>query len=253
MAMWINDYVKKNKYSRPGMKLEKVKGVILHYTANPSATAKNHADFFDGDDGGAYRYAGCHLFVDKKEKRLIVPLSEVCYHANDKTSKVSKLGKNANFSTVGIEMCIEKNGSIHKDTYAKTLELTIHLCKKYKLDEDDLYRHYDITGKNCPKPWVENPKEWTKFKADVKKGLNPPKKSTPAPPKNESSEGTVKVLVNELWYYNKPDWKAKAGLTKKNDVFTVIDTLTVNGSKMLKLKSGNYLTANTKYVKFTKK
>ena len=80
-----------------------------------------------------------------------------------------------------------------------------------------------------------------------------PKKTTTTQPKTSGEIGTVKVLVNELWYYNKPDWDAKKDTVKKNEVFTVVGELTVNGSKMLKLKSGNYLTANPKYVKFTKK
>lgn len=205
MAIWINDYVQVNKYSRPGIKLNGVKGIILHYTANPSATALNHANFFDGSDGGANRYAGCHFFADKKEIRLTVPLSEVCYHANDKPSKVAKLGKNANFNTIGIEMCIEKDGSIAKEAYANTLKLVIELCKKYKLNESDLYRHYDVTGKICPKPWVDKPSEFTRFKSDVKKGLTPAKKAT-TKPKAESKQGMVKVLADSLYYYNKPDW-----------------------------------------------
>lgn len=41
----------------------------------------------------------------------------------------------------------------------------------------------------------------------------------------------------ELYYYNKPDWNARAGTVKQGDVFTVVETLTVDGSKMYKLKS----------------
>lgn len=58
----------------------------------------------------------------------------------------------------------------------------------------------------------------------------------------------IRVIANSLYYYDAPDWKAKAGTVSKGEVFTVVGTLTVNGSKMYKLKSGNYITANTKYV-----
>lgn len=58
----------------------------------------------------------------------------------------------------------------------------------------------------------------------------------------------IKVIVEDLWYYNKPDWNAKVALVHAGDVFTVVETLMVNGSKMYKLKSGTYITANPKYV-----
>ncbi|MFB9829838.1 DUF5776 domain-containing protein [Lederbergia wuyishanensis] len=58
----------------------------------------------------------------------------------------------------------------------------------------------------------------------------------------------IRVTADELWYYNKPDWNAREGIAKKGEVFTVVDTLTVNGSKMYKLKSGKYITANPQYI-----
>ena len=85
-----------------------------------------------------------------------------------------------------------------------------------------------------------------------------PKKETvqqvKAPAKsNDKAIGTVKVLVDDLVYYNKKDWNAKAGKTKKGDVFTVVEKIKVNTAYMYKLKSGTYITAATKYVKFTSK
>ncbi|EEM18535.1 MULTISPECIES: N-acetylmuramoyl-L-alanine amidase family protein [Bacillus] len=58
----------------------------------------------------------------------------------------------------------------------------------------------------------------------------------------------IRVKTEELYYYNQPDWNAKAGTVKKGDVFTVVATVTVNGSKMYKLKSGSYITANPSYI-----
>ncbi|GIN74932.1 N-acetylmuramoyl-L-alanine amidase [Bacillus sp. J14TS2] len=58
----------------------------------------------------------------------------------------------------------------------------------------------------------------------------------------------IKVKADTLWYYDRPDWNAKKSTVRKGEVFTVVDTLTVNGSKMYKLKSGNYMTANPNYV-----
>ena len=38
---------------------------------------------------------------------------------------------------------------------------------KFELNEESLIRHYDVTGKLCPKYFVENEEAWKKFKKDV--------------------------------------------------------------------------------------
>ncbi|MBW8352121.1 hypothetical protein K0H71_22230 [Bacillus sp. IITD106] len=65
---------------------------------------------------------------------------------------------------------------------------------------------------------------------------------------NPQKSFLIKVKADELWYYNKPDWNARKGTAKKGEVFTVVDTLIVNGAKMYELKSGTYITANPQYV-----
>ncbi len=37
-----------NDYSRPGLTLEKVNGIVIHYTANPGTTAKQNRNYFNG-------------------------------------------------------------------------------------------------------------------------------------------------------------------------------------------------------------
>lgn len=80
--------------------------------------------------------------------------------------------------------------------------------------------------------------------------INPADNKAPAPKAPKTF--LIKVKVKELWYYDKPDWSARRSTVRLNDVFTVVDTLTVNGSKMYKLKSGTYITANTQYVEVLK-
>ncbi|WP_175074069.1 N-acetylmuramoyl-L-alanine amidase [Terribacillus sp. AE2B 122] len=58
----------------------------------------------------------------------------------------------------------------------------------------------------------------------------------------------IRVKAASLYYYDAPDWNARAGTVSQGEVFTVVETLTVDGSTMYKLKSGNYITANPQYV-----
>ena len=39
--------IQKNKYSRPGIALKKVKGVVIHYTANPGTDAEDNRNYFN--------------------------------------------------------------------------------------------------------------------------------------------------------------------------------------------------------------
>ena len=65
---------------------------------------------------------------------------------------------------------------------------------------------------------------------------------------NKPKPFLIRTKPSSLYYYNKADWNAKVGTVKKGTVLTVVDTLTVNGSEMYKLKSGTYITANPQYV-----
>lgn len=250
MSLYNTDLVVVNKYSRPAFKLLGVKGIVIHWTANPGGTDTGHKTFFDGSDGGGGRYAGCHFFVDKDSATLIIPLDEVAYHANDMACRIPKLmatasyykNGNANLTTIGIEMCVEKDGTIHPDTISRTVELTSHLCTFYKLETDDIYRHFDITGKNCPAPWVQNPQLFVDFKNRVKQ---PVVQSTPAPSMNAIYQIKVNDGITGLNIRNACSFTAPITRTTKEKeehlVFEVKDG-------MYRISASEWITANEKYV-----
>lgn len=175
--LYIEDFVIKNRYSRPAIKRLSTKGIVMHWTATNGATDTNEQAFFDGADGGGGRSASAHFFVDKDSAVLIMPLDEVAYHANEHACRIPALqatadyykGGGANLTAIGLEMCVEKDGTIHPNTVQRSAQIVAELCKTYKLDPlKDIYRHFDITGKNCPAPWVSNPALFTQFKNTVK-------------------------------------------------------------------------------------
>lgn len=167
------EYIRINKFSRPGIKNSGIKGLIMHYTANNGGTARNHKSYFNNLNGV---YASAHLFVDDEEAICIIPLNEVAYHANDIQKYVngqpyyplrSILG-NANYSTIGVEMCLDRNGKITEKTFQNTVKAVKELIAKYpNITRDKIWRHYDVTGKNCPAPWVAKPSELERFKDAV--------------------------------------------------------------------------------------
>jgi N-acetylmuramoyl-L-alanine amidase len=176
------EFIAPNPHSRSQQALQAIRKLVVHYTANPGASARNHKTYFANLSGSTY--ASAHIFVDKLEAICIIPLNEVAYHANDVQKHnsdgsayrgVAELKPNANYLSIGVELCIEKDGTFHPDTLARAEKVFAELCKAFKLDpNDDIVRHFDITAKNCPAPFVANAKAFADFKNKIDDIVNPP-------------------------------------------------------------------------------
>jgi len=152
--------------------IRKLKGVIAHWTANTDkgATAKANRNYFNNTD----RYASAHYIVDDKAIIQCLPDNEVGYHvgANVYKSDGNRIKEGSltpNYFVIGFEMCVNKDGDWNK-TYRNSVDLAAHLLRKYQFSIHDLYRHFDITGKDCPKMMLEE-KKWQAFKTDIVKAM----------------------------------------------------------------------------------
>ena len=154
------DYLTVNEWSRPGMELEHINGVVIHYVGNPGTTARANRNYFESlSSGEEGTYAGSHFVVGLEGEVIqCVPLAEVAYASNTR-----------NDDTVSIEVCHpDETGEFSSVTYARTVELTAWLGLQFRLKpETDVIRHYDVTGKECPRYYVEHPEAWDTFRADV--------------------------------------------------------------------------------------
>lgn len=151
-----------NPYSRPGIKTDKIAGVVIHYTANPGATAIANRNYFEGlKDSHETKTSSNFVIGLEGEIVQCVPTWEVAYASNGRNS-----------DTVSIECCHpDESGKFTKETYHSMVELTTWLLMKFGLNEKDVIRHYDVTGKNCPRYFVENEEAWEQFREDVKSAL----------------------------------------------------------------------------------
>ena len=147
-----------NEYSRPGTPLNEVNGVVIHYTANPGTTAMQNRNYFEGLSLSGETYASSHFIVGiEGELVLCVPCDEIAYASNER-----------NEDTIAIECCIpDESGKFTDATYQTLVHLTAWLMGKYELGIEDVIRHYDVTGKECPKYYVEYPLEWERMKKDI--------------------------------------------------------------------------------------
>ena len=152
-----------NPYSRPGTETKKITGVVVHYTANPGATAMDNRNYFENlKDSHETKVSSNFVVGLEGEIVQCVPTWEEAYASNSR-----------NIDTVSIECCHpDETGKFNDKTYQSMVELCAWLCLKFDLDGNDVIRHYDVTGKDCPKYFVENEKAWEQFRKDVGKQLD---------------------------------------------------------------------------------
>lgn len=146
--------------NRTQMSNKENKYIVIHYVGAVSS-AKANADYFRSVN----RQASAHYFVDENEIWQVVKESDSAWHCGTK-GKYYNNCRNSN--SIGIEMCcFNNNGTldISEKVVENTIELTRQLMAKYNIPVENVVRHYDVTHKCCPAPFVENPNKWNDFKS----------------------------------------------------------------------------------------
>jgi len=154
----IQEFLPVNEYSRPGTQIEKVNGIVIHYIGNPDTTAMQNRNYFANLSITKETHASSN-FIICLDGAIVqcVPVDEIAYASNAR-----------NADTISIELCHpDETGNFTDATYESAIYLTAWLCIRFGLNADDIIRHYDVTGKQCPKLFVEDEDAWEAFKADV--------------------------------------------------------------------------------------
>lgn len=153
------EFLTVNSFSRPGLALTtNPQYIVIHYTANPGSTAMQNRNYFENLKDTQETYASAQ-FVIGLEGEIVqcIPCDEMAYCSNS-----------LNEICISIEMCHpDETGNFNDATYNNCVYLVAHLMNYYHLDMDRLIRHYDVTGKNCPKYFVEHEDRWEVFKGFV--------------------------------------------------------------------------------------
>lgn len=140
--------------------------IVIHYVGAVSSAKANSNYFKD-----TYRGASAHYFVDENEIYQVVEEKDIAWHCGASTYK-HKYCRNTN--SIGIEMCCFSNNGkidISENVIIKTIELTKELMKTYNIPLENVLRHFDVTGKNCPAPMVENVSRWSNFKQKLNNNI----------------------------------------------------------------------------------
>ena len=243
-----------NKYSRPQIPLKEVKKIAVHYVGNPNTSALANRNYFENCKEGG-RYVSSHYIVGLKGEVIqCIPTDEWSYCTNQ-----------ANGYSISIECCHPKSDGIFNDsTYVSLCELCAMLLKKFNLTTNDLIRHYQITGKQCPIHWCPTKYQseavatarWNRFKQDVQTVMNGGKVTrnntvdiTEASIKNNTVKpitSTPSTLPYHVRILDKSGLNVRrgAGITNPivacanyNEVYTIVDEVQVGKSKWGLLKS----------------
>lgn len=161
------DYIPcdERNYREGKRSLSSIKYIVIHYTANNGDTARNNGEYF----GREYVGVSANYFVDSNEIIQSVLDEYVAWHCGGplESSHHPFRGICTNSNSIGVELCsIVQNGkyAFEQETVNLAAELVRYLMSRYNIDTDHVIRHYDVTGKTCPAPFVYREGQWNKFK-----------------------------------------------------------------------------------------
>ena len=148
---WVDQQIiKVDGDSRRGVMLEGVRNIVIHYVGNPGTTAQQNRDYYASRSSEV----SSHFVIGLKGEIIqCIPLHEKSSASNHR-----------NKDTISIEVCHpDESGKFTDASYQSLVKLTAWLLDVCDLDSNDVIRHYDITGKQCPLYFVTHEDAWKKY------------------------------------------------------------------------------------------
>ena len=139
-----------------------IRYLVIHYTGAPGTARNNGAYFASRGDIGT----SAHYFVDAQDIVQSVPDSGRAWHCGSASYRHPEC---RNDNSIGVELCCYQDAAgrwrFDQETVANAVLLIRALMAQYNIDIDHVVRHYDVTGKVCPEPFVRDASAWVEFKA----------------------------------------------------------------------------------------
>lgn len=133
------------------------KYIVIHETDNerPGADANAHFNYWNTNSKAK---TSVHFVVDDKIAIQLLEINERAWHVGDNRN----FSDISNDNSIGIEICVNSDGVFSK-AYANCIELVKEILKEVNIPLDRVVRHYDASGKNCPRKIIATGK-WGDFK-----------------------------------------------------------------------------------------
>lgn len=176
----------------------RIKYIVIHYvgaTGGAEANCRYYASKYIGASAHYYVGFGGEIWQSVED-------GDIAWHCGAKAYRHPKC---RNSNSIGIELCVRNKGSqaaesrdwyFEEATVTAAIELTRELMEKYGVPAERVIRHYDVTGKICPNPYVYNhtAHTWEAFKAAL----------TATVPK-EYPQGFIQAADGVRWWYQFKD------------------------------------------------
>lgn len=188
---------------------DRIKYLVMHYVG-AVGSAQANLNYYANN----VVKASAHYYVDfNGDVYQSVLDKDIAWHCGAK-AYVHPECRNQN--SISIEMCVRNKGDMSntsKDWYFEeatvisAIKLAKVLMTKYNIPIDHVIRHYDVTGKICPNPYVYNHTQfiWSDFKA----GLVPNVEYKKSGWKHEDNEtvwrfynGDTGICIKNDWYHD---------------------------------------------------
>ena len=144
-----------------GLRGGAVRYIVVHYTGTPNDRARNNGAYFGREDTGK---TSAHFFVDETEVVRSVPEEYVAYHCGG-SKYFHPECRNGN--SIGVEICTKRENGVYCFAPAaveRAQSLIRLLMEKYSIPLERVVRHWDVTHKVCPAPFVgEGKAAWAAF------------------------------------------------------------------------------------------
>lgn len=132
--------------------------IVIHETDNEDAGANAVANrnYFANHPEAE---ASTHFVVDDHSMIQCLELNQKGWHVGDNRGHSDITNSN----TIGIEICVNSDGDYMK-ARANAIELVKYLISVTGIPASRVVRHYDASGKWCPRRMLDTPTLWTEFK-----------------------------------------------------------------------------------------
>lgn len=190
--------MRKEQLANPGnyggsRNASQIRYLVYHYTGNDGDKAANNAAYFQRN----IVKASAHYFVDDTTVYLSVPDLKIAWSVGgskyadaDKTGGGTMYGVITNTNSISIEMCDTIRNGVYQAseaTLSNAAALGRALMEKYGIPIENVYRHFDVTGKHCPS-YLVNAQKWAEFKKRLEVKIMD---NTPSPAHKEGVEWAI--------------------------------------------------------------
>ena len=150
-----------------------IEWIVIHYLGVANA---DNPHLFESNGKTGY---GAHYYVSRAGEiyKAVDPKTGVTWHCG---GDLQGSGGHqyfeicTNYNSIGIENGVNNDGVWYftKETQESLIKITSKLMDEYNIDIDHVIRHYDVNGKICPAPYVNNDKHktswtWDEFKSKL--------------------------------------------------------------------------------------